>query len=138
MAEKGCGAGAPIASKFLLTLHDRGEPVSHDEAEVAAWRRTVVESPTPRQKIETAEHYLTKGGPRDLVDAYKWAELALLSADDGTDEAKDVARLCKHLAPMMSTGQVTEATRREKAWQALHEDECTVLLEDAQAIPPQR
>lgn len=49
-----------------------------------------------------------------MVEAYKWSELALLEADDGTDEAKDSARLCERLEALISDDQITEATRREK------------------------
>jgi len=125
--------GAPMASKILLTLHNRGEHVSQDEAEVAAWQSSVATSPGPRQRIETAEGYLGElSGPPDLVEAYKWTELALLASDDGTEEAGDAIRLSERLVARMSAEQIAEARRKAEAWKVEQDDECAILIDAAE------
>jgi TPR repeat protein len=128
--QEAAAQGAPLASKILLTLHTHGEPVARGETDVSDWQRAVAASPGPRERIETAEHYLDdQDAPPDLVEAYKWAELALLASDEGTDDARDARRLCERLAAQLTQEQLAEATQQEKAWKIDHEDECVALIE---------
>ena len=101
-------------------MHENGRelPQSHELA--AALYRRAVDSGNARAMFHLGVmHWSGRGVPQDLVEAYKWLDLAAVHASGATVAENAAAR--DSLARVMPAHQVTEARTRARDWQAAYE-----------------
>jgi hypothetical protein len=86
-----------------------------DEAEGVRWFRKAAEQGwVPSQRSLVAVYFQGKGAPKDLVEAYKWASLAM-EATQGP-ERQQTARGRDEIAKSMTQEQVEQGSQRARDW----------------------
>jgi hypothetical protein len=64
-------------------------------------------------------YWAGRGVPEDLVEAYKWIDLAALYATDRDQDTANNSRVA--LARVMSPAMIEDAKKRARDWQAAFE-----------------
>jgi TPR repeat protein len=114
---KAADQGSPAGQYNFGTMYDAGRGVPENNAEALKWYRKAADQGYAPAQIRTGDDYERGWGTsKDRVEAYKWL---LLSKWSGYNAPFRDTYLTS-LKTTLTAGQVAEAERRAKAWQAQH------------------
>jgi TPR repeat protein len=117
---KAADLGSDDAMLQMGFLHENGGelPANHEQA--VAWFRRAVDSGNESAMFHLGVRYWSgRGVHQDLVEAYKWLDLASAHAVGANATQNTSAR--ESLARVLSPTQIGEARQRAREWQAAYD-----------------
>lgn len=104
--------GHAFAAGDLAEMYEEGSGVLRDYKEAIKWYIQAAEGQEPFAPVALAEIYFEgrTGVFQDLVEAHKWANIAVVGGDDDGIQIRDRAAL------MMTPAQIQEAQKLAREW----------------------
>jgi hypothetical protein len=106
--------GGATAQERLGVAYLRGDSVPTDRAKALFWlNRSATQGNASAQNMLSRQLFDRESGPRDMIDAYKWA---LIAARSNERLQSDAAETLDRLARSMTPSQMAEARTQAAKW----------------------